>query len=394
MTLASMERPSSVLEAASLFGPFDGRVWMNTAHQGPLSAPAVRAAGEAAELKASPHRLAEEAFTEVPERLRRRWAELVGADGDDVVLGDSTSHGLHLVANGLRWRPGDEVLILTGDYPATVLPWQRLGGRGVRSRALHPAGELLTPEELAGAVTDRTRVVALTWVDSFTGRTLDLHALGAVCRQAGVLLVVNASQALGARPLDVASTPVDAVVSCGYKWLCGPYGTGFTWLRPQLREQLEPQQAYWLAMQAGRGLDRMRETELRHDLGVHAFDRFCPADFGDSLPMTAALDVVLGAGVEAIAAHDQALVDRLLARLDPERYELISPPDGPARSTLVVLRVRTGDTQRRQHALTAAGVDTAYREGALRVSLHLFNTGQQIDQLVQLLHDDRSSTTS
>ena len=110
----------------------------------------------------------------------------------------------------------------------------------------------------------------MTWVDSFTGRTLDLAALGAVCRQAGALLVVNASQALGARPLSLQSTPVDAVVSCGYKWLCGPYGTGFTWLHPDLLERLRPQQAYWLAMQAGRGLDQMRETTIRDDIGVHA----------------------------------------------------------------------------------------------------------------------------
>lgn len=228
-------------------------------------------------------------------------------------------------------------------------------------------------------------MVALTWVDSFTGRALDLHSLGSVCRQAGVLLVVNASQALGTRSLDVASTPVDAVVSCGYKWLCGPYGTGFTWLHPQLREQLEPQQAYWLAMQAGRGLDQMRQTELRHDLGVRAFDRFCPADFGDSLPMIAALDVVLGAGVEAIAAHNQGLIDRVLAGLDHDRYTLVSPLAGPARSTLVVLRARTQDTERLQLDLRAAGLDTAYREQSLRISLHLFNTTEQIDRLLSLL---------
>lgn len=373
-----------------MFGPFDDRVWMNTAHQGPLPAPAVQAAQDAALMKAAPHRLADEAFTVVPEELRRRWAELVGADRDDVVLGDSTSHGMHVVANGLRWRSGDEVLTVAGDYPATVLPWRRLGEQGVSHRDLFPAGVVLTAEELTSAITDCTRVVALTWVDSFTGQSVDLESLGEVCRRAGVLFVVNASQALGARPLDVANAPVDAVVSCGYKWLCGPYGTGFTWLRPQLREQLEPQQAYWLAMLAGRGLDQMRGLDLRHDLGVRAFDRFCPADFGDSLPMIAALDVILGAGVDAIAAHNQGLIDRLLTSLDPERYELISPAEAQGRSTLVVLRSRTEDTQRLRQRLTVAGVDTAYREASLRISLHLFNTEEQVDYVLELL-GDRSS---
>ncbi len=194
------------------------------------------------------------------------------------MLGNSTSYGLHLVANGMDWRDGDEVSVIEGDYPATILPWQRLARLGVRVRSLRPAGEPLSAAELAAAIGPRTRLLAVTWVDSFTGRTLDLDALGAVCRPAGVLFVVNASQALGARPLDVSATPVDAVVACGYKWLCGLYGTGFAWLHPDLLDRLRPQQAYWLAMQAGRGLDQMRETSVRDDIGVHAFDVFLPGE--------------------------------------------------------------------------------------------------------------------
>jgi selenocysteine lyase/cysteine desulfurase len=203
-------------------------------------------------------------------------------------------------------------------------------------------------------------------VDSFTGRALDLHALGTACRQAGVLLVVNASQALGARPVDVATTPVDALVCCGYKWLCGPYGTGFTWLHPDLLARLRPQQAYWLAMQAGRGPDQMRDSTVREDLGARALDVFCPASFGTTLPWIASLRVLLTAGLGTIAAWDQQLVDRLLAGIDPNQYRLISPAGGPERSTLVVLSRTDGTDAQRHRQLTQAQVDTAYREGNLR----------------------------
>jgi selenocysteine lyase/cysteine desulfurase len=117
---------------------------------------------------------------------------------------------------------GDDVLVVEGDYPATVLPWRRLAAAGVRVRVVRPRHRRLSADDVAGAIGPGTRVLAVTWVDSFTGRALDLDALGAVCRDRGVLLVVNASQALGARPLDVTTTPVDAVAACGYKWLCGP----------------------------------------------------------------------------------------------------------------------------------------------------------------------------
>jgi selenocysteine lyase/cysteine desulfurase len=371
--------------AAAQFGPFDGRIWLNTAHQGPLPRAAVAAAHEAAELKAAPHRLADDAFTALPERLRGLLAGLIGADPEHVVLGNSTSHGLHLIANGLAWSEGDEVLVLAGDYPATVLPWQRLASLGVRTTALCPAGEVLTADELADAIGPRTRLVALTWVDSFTGRTLDLDALGAVTRKAGVALVVNASQALGARPLEVSATPVDAVVCCGYKWLCGPYGTGFTWLHPDLLARLVPQQAYWLAMQAGRGLDRMRETELRDDLGVRGFDVFCPASFLNVMPWIASLDLFARVGLDAVAEHDQRLVERLLAGLDPEHHRLVSPRQARARSTLVVLSDTRIGTVDLHHRLARAGIDAAHREGNLRLSVHLFTTAADIDRTLDAL---------
>jgi cysteine desulfurase/selenocysteine lyase len=372
------ERPVE-LPASVAFGDFDGRVWLNTAHQGPLPRAAVAEAVGAAEMKASPHRIPDNAFEEVPERLRSLLARLLGAAPEEIVLGDSTSHGLHLIANGLDWRDGDEVLVVDGDYPATVLPWLRL--RGVSVRRLRRAGGALTAAEVAGAIGPRTRLLAVTWVDSFTGYAADLAAIGAVCRSVGVLLVVNGAQAIGARPIDVSAVPVDALVGCGYKWLCGPYATGFCWLHPALRDRLRPLQAYWLVMHAGRGLDEMRSTELRDDVGVRAFDRFCPADFQDMLPWMASLELILSIGVERIAAHDGALTDRLVAGLPPG--SLVSPRSGPERSTLVV--VDMPDAARRHRALADAGVDLALREGRLRVSPHLFNSAADIDRTLALL---------
>lgn len=253
-------------------------------------------------------------------------------------------------------------------------------------RPLRPAGALLTADELRAAIGPRTRLLAVTWVDSFTGRAQDLQALGAVCRQAGIVLLVNASQALGARPIDVQRTPVDAVVSCGYKWLCGPYATGFAWLHPALLDQLRPQQACWLAMQAGRGLDQMRQTTIRDDLGVEAFDIFCPANFATTLPWIASLELRLDIGIETVAAWDRQLIDRLVADLDGDQYQLISPPSGPAQSTLVVLCRLDGNSHYRHQQLTKAGIGAAYREGNLRLSSHLFNATAEIDQALDALH--------
>ncbi len=361
-------------------------VWLDTAHQGPLPRRAAGAVREATTLKADPARMTDEAFSEVPEALRGALARLVGASPEEIVLGNSTSYGLHLVANGLDWAAGDEVITVKGDYPATVLPWCRLEEQGlVRKEVGRRVDGLVDSAELESTIGPQTRVVAVTWVDSFTGVADDITAIGKLCRQHDVLCVVNGSQAVGARAVDVTQLGVDALVSCGYKWLCGPYGTGFAWLAPALRDRLTPRQAYWLANPAGSDLKRMRDHTLRHDLGVRGFDVFCTANFLNFDPWLAAIDLIHELGPQEIERHDQALVDRLVDGLDREKYVIGTPADRAARSTLVVLDRRDGDTDATSRRLTDAGIATSLREGSIRLSPHLFNTENHIDQALTVL---------
>jgi cysteine desulfurase / selenocysteine lyase len=183
----------------------------------------------------------------VPQRLRKSLGRVLGANEDDVVLANSASYGLHLVANGLDLRRGDEIIVAANDFPSDILPWLRLQEGGVKVRMLEPNGEVLTADEVEAALTRRTRAVCLTWVHSFSGCVLDLDAVGAVCREHGAWFIVNGSQAVGARPIDVRATAIDALVSAGFKWLCGPYGTGLCWLRPELFDALRPTKLYWLS---------------------------------------------------------------------------------------------------------------------------------------------------
>lgn len=374
------------LDVADDFGDFGGRAWLNCAHQGPLPLVAVAAAERALADKTAPHRLRDEAFTEVPGRLKAALGRLVGVPADQVILGNSTTYGLHLLVQGVDWRRGDEVLLVAGDFPATIVPWLPLAERGVRVRLLEPDGAALDAGRLAAELTPATRLFCTSWVFSFTGQAVDLAALGRTCRRAGVTFVVNGSQGVGAAPVDLATLPVDALVSCGFKWLCGPYGTGFCWLHPDLLASLGSPPAYWLAHQTQDDLGRETELRLRDDLGAAAWDVFGTANFLTFQPWTAAVEYLLGLGVDRVAARDQALVERFLQGLDPGRYRLVSPRQGPGRSTLVVLaHRRPGGTERLYEELAAAGVDLALRRGRLRVSPHLYNTEADVDRALEVL---------
>jgi cysteine desulfurase/selenocysteine lyase len=374
------------LDAAGDFGGFEGRAWLNCAHQGPLPRVAVAAAERALADKAAPHRIRDEAFDAVPRRLKDALGRLAGVPADQVTLGNSTSYGLHLLVQGVPWREGDEVLLVDGDFPATIVPWLPLADRGVRVRLLKPEGGRLEAGQLEAELTPATRLFCTSWVFSFTGHAVELAALGRVCRRAGVTFVVNGSQAVGAVPLDLAALPVDALVSCGFKWLCGPYGTGFCWLRPDLLASLTYRPAYWLSHLAQDDLGQDTGYRLRDDLGAAAYDVPGTANFLTFRPWTASVELLLGLGIDRVAAFDQALVERFLQGLDPDRYRLVSPRQGAARSALIVFGHRQADRTPGLHRrLADAGVDVAFRRGHLRVSPHLYNTAADIDRALEVL---------
>lgn len=368
------------------FESYDERVWLNTAHQGRLPGRAVAELEAAVRWKVTPHLLEEEdAFKQVPHRLRACLAGLLNAEPEDIVLANSASYGLHLIANGLDLAAGDEVVVAQNDFPSDVLPWLRLKGDGVSVRLVEPAGEVLTPEEVEAALTPRTRVLCLTWVHSFSGQILDVMKIGELCRSNGTWFVLNGSQGVGSIPISVRELPVDALISVGFKWLCGPYGTGFCWLRPELFEQVEPKKLYWLnAMSADELSAERLDLEAISPSRVGRHDIFGTANFFNFVPWAAAVELILERGVQPIFEYDQALVARLLEGL-PDSFDVISGRDPGARSSLVVVEPLETSAEEVLARLEDRGIICAHRRGRIRISPHLYNTEDDIDRALEIL---------
>ena len=364
------------------FGPFDGHVWLNCAHQGALPKIAVQAAQEALEEKIAPYRLTDETFHETPHRLKNALGGLVGVPADQIILGNSTAYGLNLLVQGQPLKAGDEVLLVQGDFPSTVITWLPLQKRGVDIRLFEPKEWPPSAEEIEAQLSDRTRIFCASWVFSFYGAAIDLQSIGTMCRERDVLFVVNGSQAVGARPIDVSGMPIDALVSCGFKWQCGPYGTGFAWIRSDLLDGLIYEQAYWLAHGGGRST----EYELDADVRAAAYDVFGTANFLNFRSWTASLELLLDIWIDAIQKHDDALVERIVVGLVELGFELVSPRHGPSRSTLVLFSHE--DESRNEtikKALDESNVHIAERTGKLRISPHLYNTPADIDRALDVL---------
>lgn len=327
----------------------------------------------------------EPAWNERVKRARAAAAQLCGATPEEIAFVKNTSEGLLHVANGIRWREGDNVVIPAIEFPANVYPWTNLARWGVETRRVQARGGRVLVDDLVAAMDERTRVVSVSFVQYAQGFRADLDAIGAACRERGVLFCVDAIQGLGVLQLDVRRTPVDFFSADGHKWLLAPEGIGLFYLRRERLEDLVPHGAGWYSVvrtEAGTGdysrydaplLDSAARFEpgTRNNVGIYG--------------LGAALDLLNEIGLPAIEARVLALTDRLIEGLQRKGYTLRSSLVPRERSAIVAFssdRFPSGELYRR---LRAANIVLSLRQGALRVAPHFYNTEGEIDALLEVL---------
>jgi cysteine desulfurase / selenocysteine lyase len=364
------------------FSLMPGHTWLNVASEGPLPKIAGKALEQAVEWKSSPHLLTIPKFQQVPLELKKSIARLVHVEEQDVILGNSATYGLHLLANGLEFKAGDEIILLQNDFPTDILPWLSLQKKGVIVHQLKAKEHVLTHEELSKAINRRTKLVCLPLIHSFTGFKHDIKSISRLCHDHGILCVVNLSQAAGAFEIDLNQWDADAVVCAGYKWLLGPYGTGFCWIRKDLRQQLNYAQNYWISLMDEASLNAEGLVQLEDDHTSRRYDVFGTANFFNYVPWTASIEYLLSIGLDRVHEHNQFLVDQLIDGLDGKYFDLLSPRSKKERTNIVVFSHKDAS---KNHDLTKylkeKGFYVALWKNKLRVSPHIYNTSQEIKGL-------------
>ena len=385
----SIDPAGELIMGIGFVGEFEAlgsRIWLNCAHQGPLPVSAVGAAYEAIRQKASPNLIADSSFNHVPTRLRKALGHLLTRPPEEVVLGNSASYGAHIIANGFPWERGDEVLLVTGDFPATALPWCKLHERGVSIRFIAPRnGFCVDPDEIVRAIHRNTRLLCVSWVNPFNGWRVDIDSIGQICRNHGVWFVVNGSQGVGTSPINPGTTPIDGLFSCGYKWLCGPYGTGFLWIRPEFLDLLHCDYVNWSTVKEW---DYEREACSIPKVDFRQHDMFCTANFLNFMPWSAAVELFNRHSFIQIFEYNMDLSKYIVDYICHTKYRLISPVTGESRSSIVVLSHQ--DPSRNvaiQGMLSARGIDVAIRRNNLRISPHVYNTAAQMATVCEVLNE-------
>lgn len=366
-----------------LFDIPDEITYLNCAYMSPLLN-ASRDAGQAAVARKSrPWQISAGDFFDESETARALFAELIGADADGVALIPAASYGLSTAAANLPVRPGQRIVVLQEQFPSNVYPWRELAARsGAELVALARPADSDWTSALLAAMDERTAVVAVPQCHWTDGSRVDLARVGERARAVGAAFVVDATQSLGAYPLAVARVRPDFLVAAGYKWLLGPYSTGFLYAAPERRDG-RPLEYNWIAREASEDFAGLVMYRDAYQPGARRYDVGERSNFA-LLPIAiVALRQLLAWGVDQIAATLGELTGQIEARA--ETLGLRTIPAHRRVSHMIGLRSPQPLPADLPARLAAANVYVSLRGESIRVSPHLYNTRQDVERLFAVL---------
>lgn len=354
---------------------------MNHAAVAPLSRPAAEAlAGYAYELAESAYLRG--TYYRAADRVRTAVAKLINAQSAEITFTKSTCEGINYVANGVPWLTGDNVVSTTMEFPANVYPWMNLQTRGVTLKRVADEGGRIPFDRLASAIDRRTRVVAISAVQWSNGFRIDLARLGELCRSKGVLLFVDAIQALGVHPIDVQGMNIDFLAAGAHKWLCGPEGVGVFYCQRDLIGHLRPSELGYMSMKHGYEAPEpfidLHDDARRFDSGVYNLAGICA--------LGASLNLLHEVGLDQVQVRVKHNTDLLVEGLRSRGWTVHSPRTASEWSGIVAFASERHDVDAlRKHLRNEFKIVVANRLGRLRASPHFYNTAEEMQQLLDAL---------
>ena len=326
-----------------------------------------------------------QSWLSVKEHARRLLAGLLGARPEQIAFMRNTSDALSTVANGFTWRNRDNIVTFRGEFPSNIYPWLRVRDAfGVEVRMCEERNGRIDFDDLAQLIDQNTRMVTISHVQYGSGFRMDLERLGRLVRQHDALLVVDVIQALGVVPIDVEAELVDVAAGASHKWLLAPEGVGYLYLSDRARERIQPTLVGWVSV---REPEDFHNFEQGWNRGTLAWETGTgPAALIHGL--NASLELLTGIGVPQIARHLEDMTDHLCERLPAKEYEIVSSRRPGEKSQIVCIRHASSHQQSAMALyvhLKKQNIIAAPRGDRLRIAPHVYNTREEIDQLIEAL---------
>ena len=316
------------------------------------------------------------------EEVRACCAELIGSGVEEVAFVKNTSHGISLVASGLDWKKGDNLLVFEKEFSSNVYPWLNLEKRGVEVRFIPLKDERVLFEDIEKLIDSKTRLITMSSVQSVNGFMIDLNKLGELCKSRGILFFVDAIQSLGAVSMDVEECGADFLAADGHKWLLAPEGIGVFYCREGLASKINPNLIGWKSVEDDYNFEsldfNLKDNALRFEegslntIGIYA--------------LGAAVDLLLEIGVDNIQERIYQLGDLIISEAEKRGFSLKTPKDRSERGGIISFSGNF-DPKEVAEKLYEKKIVVNYRGGGLRLAPHFYNTEEEIHKFFESLDE-------
>ncbi|MHA2254093.1 MAG: aminotransferase class V-fold PLP-dependent enzyme [Candidatus Kariarchaeaceae archaeon] len=376
------------MNSRNAFSDFGDITYLNASHKGPLPIVTQKAIEKAIQLQSEPWNLIDNIWFEVPDQTRELIAKMIGSNADEIAITTSTSYGINILAQGMQLKDGDQILLIRGNFPSNVYPWMNVASQEVNIKFVEwtAPGDLITQEQLEAEIVPGVRVVAIDYPHWTNGYLMDLKSLKAKCEEINAWLVLDCTQCIGAVPIDVSKTPVDAIVSSGYKYMLSPYGTGFIYIAKSMQDEISVTMPTWMGMINARDFSKLNEYEFTSVQSATKYDVGGSSSFLNMMGMNASLEFLLDIGINQIYHHIQRLFDLLIAELDTSKYNIISDLSPKRRSAMLrFVPIDHSQLQSTLDRLRKNKIFVSVRDNGFRVTLHIYNNEADINRFLEYL---------
>lgn len=358
--------------------------YLNCANMAPQMKAVTEAGLGAVRAKESPWKLSPPEWFSGAETLRALAARLLHVEADAIALVPAASYGIATAAANLPISGHQTIVLMDQEFPSNVYTWRDVARKtGCRINTARRHANTSWTDALEDAIDEHTGIVAVSqchWID---GSKVDLEKIGKRAREVGAALVIDASQSLGACPLDLGKVQPDFLVAVGYKWLLGPYGLGYLYVAPKWRECGMPLEQSWLTRAGSEDFARLIDYRDEYRPGARRYDM---GEFPQFvlLPMaTAALRQIIAWGMNNIHETISALTRRIAEYAKDAGYA-VPPPDNWC-GHMIGIRHPDGISRELSRLLTEARVFVSIRGDSIRIAPHLYNDPNDIERLFEVL---------
>lgn len=361
-------------------------IYFNAAYFGPSPLRSKDSILAAMKRELDPSFYAYDDWMSISEKLRVKFAALLKVSPDTITHSTSSSDVVNIVANGFVFEKGDRVAAINKDYPSNILPWMLAERHGKFTFDKLDLGNAVvpTPEWLEQNLKAQTRIFNISYVTFDTGKKIDLLSIGKYLKSKNILFVVDATQALGGIEITPEELSYIDVLTCSsYKWMLGPYGHAFAYFSQKAQDQIYHLNANWILSPNSKQVYNLLDYTTETLPGARQYDRGQAANLLCSGCLEGSLSFLLEIGLSTIEKYNISIRDYFLANYPKAKYQLITPLEHMG--NIVCLKAVGGDSIALEAELKKRNVDVSVRQGNIRLSFHIFNTRQQVDELIKAL---------